>query len=80
MRAVAGAPSDAEQERVQAGISQIKAAAHDAGTRETFESIGARLIDRGAEAVILGCTEIPLAFDERSAGYPCVNATLGAPD
>jgi len=69
------APPDADQERVHAAIARVKAAAHDRATRETLQSIGAGLIDAGAEAVILGCTEIPLAFDERGVSYATVNAT-----
>jgi aspartate racemase len=69
------APVDRDQERVQAAIAQVKAGGHDRATRETLQSIGAGLIEAGAEAVILGCTEIPLAFDERSVPYATVNAT-----
>jgi aspartate racemase len=69
------APGDAAQRRVHDGIFQVKAATHDRQTGELFESIGAELVAAGAETVILGCTEIPLAFDPKRAGYPSINAT-----
>ena len=30
---------------------------------------------RGAEVIVLGCTEIPLAFNAQRASLPVVNAT-----
>jgi aspartate racemase len=68
-------PNEADQQRVHAGIFQVKAKAHGPGTHDTFESIGAGLIKAGAGVVILGCTEVPLAFDPERAGYPSLNAT-----
>ena len=68
-------PDHADQRRVQAGILQIKARAHDRSTQDTFESVGARLMKAGAEAIILGCTEIPLAFDPNGVDYPSLNST-----
>jgi aspartate racemase len=68
-------PSEEDQKRVHAGIFQVKAKTYDAGTYNTFHSIGAGLIKAGAGVVILGCTEVPLAFDPERAGYPSLNAT-----
>ncbi len=68
-------PDDAEQKTVHAGIHRIKAAAHDDATARAFEAAGAGLVAAGAQAVILGCTEIPLAFDAGRAGYPVLNPT-----
>jgi aspartate racemase len=37
-------------------------------------SIARRLVDEeGAQAVILGCTELPLAFDQVELGVPTVD-------
>lgn len=68
-------PNEADQQRVHAGIFQVKAKTYGHGTYDTFESIGASLIKAGAGLVILGCTEVPLAFDPKRAGYPSLNAT-----
>lgn len=66
-------PDEDDQRAIQSAIQQVKAGAHGDDTSRTFESTGARLVERGAHAVILGCTEIPLAFDTRRADYPTLN-------
>lgn len=68
-------PADDEQESIHAAIREVKAGRAGTRIRELFRSAGAGLVARGARAVILGCTEIPLAFDESAAGYPVVNTT-----
>jgi aspartate racemase len=68
-------PDDVDQPKVQDGIRRIKAAAHNRETCETFHAIADKLIAAGAEAIILGCTEIPLAFDQKGVPYLCLNAT-----
>jgi aspartate racemase len=68
-------PNDVDQPEVQDGIRRIKAAAHNGQTGESFHSVADKLMAAGAEAIILGCTEIPLAFDQKSVSYLCLNAT-----
>jgi aspartate racemase len=68
-------PTEEDQQRIQAAINQVKAGVHDRTTQETFQSIGLRMAEAGAEAVILGCTEIPLAFDPDEVNYPTLNST-----
>lgn len=68
-------PSEADQERTQTAIDQVKLGVHDLATRQTFESVGLRMVEAGAEAIILGCTEVPLAFNLENVGYPIVNPT-----
>ncbi len=68
-------PDERNQQRVQDGISSIKAGTHDSNTRDMFQSIGCGLVKAGAQAVILGCTEIPLAFDSSAVDYPTLNPT-----
>jgi aspartate racemase len=68
-------PDSADQERVQQAILRIKAGSYDCSGQDTFESIGAKLVESGAGAVILGCTEIPLAFKVDRVAYPVVNTT-----
>jgi aspartate racemase len=69
------APDAAGQSAIMGGIGEIKAGTHNDDTARRFEAIGARLVRAGAQAVILGCTEIPLAFNEGRAGYLSLNAT-----
>jgi aspartate racemase len=68
-------PDDVDQTRIRAAIAQVKAGRQDRLTRETFHSVGSRLVAAGSEAVILGCTEVPLAFDPDEVDYPTVNPT-----
>jgi aspartate racemase len=68
-------PRPEDQQRIQAAIGQVKAGAQGRSTQETFQSIGNRLVEAGAKAVILGCTEVPLAFEPNEVGYPSLNST-----
>ncbi len=68
-------PSEAEQQKIHAAIGQVKAGEQNRLTRETFQSCGRRLIEAGAEAVILGCTEVPLAFEPNEVGYFSIDTT-----
>ena len=49
------------------------------GSKQTQATLLAKaaeeLIARGAEVIVLGCTEIPLAFDVKRSRVPVVNAT-----
>jgi aspartate racemase len=44
-------------------------------SREGYVRVIGRLARRGAEAVILGCTEIPLLVSEADAGMPLLDTT-----
>jgi aspartate racemase len=68
-------PAHDDQHRIQAAIGQIKAGAQNRGTKEIFQFIGMRLIEAGAQAVILGCTEVPLVFEPNEVTYPSMNST-----
>jgi aspartate racemase len=68
-------PEDGDQARVHAGIQTVKAGIHDQETRGMFHSIGASLVREGAQAVILGCTEIPLSFEPREVDFLVLNPT-----
>jgi aspartate racemase len=68
-------PDAGDQERLQESIFLVKAGDYDRQRKNTFEAIGSHLVAAGAEAVILGCTEIPLGFNEGRVDYPVINAT-----
>jgi len=68
-------PSEDDQRSIQAGIARVKAGTANRQTKETFQSIGNHLVQAGAAAIILGCTELPLAFEPNEVCYPCVNST-----
>ncbi|MEM7787874.1 MAG: amino acid racemase [Bacteroidota bacterium] len=75
-------PDAAHQERVQDAIFEAEwglkaqSAPPDARARQALLDAADRLVARGAEAVILGCTELPLAIPEAARGVvPFVNST-----
>jgi aspartate racemase len=61
-------------ELVMPGIEAVKAGDRDTGRRRLAAAADA-LRKRGAEAVILGCTEIPVVLDAASSPVPVVDAT-----
>ena len=74
-------PSEAVQEAVQATIFapwglKAQSAPPDPRAREALLAATEHLVAKGADAVILGCTELPLAVPERRhEGTPFVNST-----
>ena len=66
---------NAEQQKIQSAIAHVKAGVTKLPTQEIFETAARRLIEAGAEAIILGCTEVPLAFDPDKIARPCLNPT-----
>jgi len=70
-------PTDPEmRDLVMPGIGRVKAGAVDEGGRLLERAIGA-LLARGAGAVVLGCTEVPVALDRIASPLraQCVDAT-----
>lgn len=61
-------------EWVMPGIAAVKSGDMAGGTR-LLSSAAHALRRRGADAVVLGCTEIPLVLDAEAAGLPVVDAT-----
>jgi aspartate racemase len=59
-----------------AGIRAVKAGAHDDATTAPLARAARRLADRGAQAVIAGCTEIPLGLPADAVGIPVVDPAL----
>ncbi|MEK8031102.1 amino acid racemase [Ideonella sp. DXS29W] len=59
---------------VMPGIAAVKAADLVLG-RDRLLAAARALQQRGAQALVLGCTEIPLALDDTNAPLPVVDAT-----
>ncbi|MCZ2498500.1 amino acid racemase [Xylophilus sp. Kf1] len=59
---------------VMPGIEAVKAG-DSAGGATLLVRAAQALADRGAEALLLGCTEIPLVLDRHNAPRPVVDAT-----
>ncbi len=64
-----------QEEQVMRAVFGIKAAVPMQENEDLLALAGQSLVDRGAELLILGCTEIPLAFNPDRVDIPVVNAT-----
>lgn len=69
------APPEEIQERVDHAIWAVKAGRIDAATRGRVREAGTGLITRGVEAIVLGCTEIPLLVDPEEWSVPVLDST-----
>ncbi len=69
-------PVGDEQDAVMGVIYDgVKAGVSDYNTEKFCSTVDA-LLSRGAETLILGCTELPLAMDMYSLSFPAVDPTL----
>ena len=67
-------PSATDQQAVGQAIGQIKSGDHEAAAR-IVAPIAENLCERGAERIILGCTELPLIIERLTLADRCVDAT-----
>ncbi|MGE5578545.1 MAG: aspartate/glutamate racemase family protein [Bacillota bacterium] len=67
-------PTGADQDQVMDAIYGVKAGDLEKGRRLAL-SAGQKLLSMGAEAVIAGCTEIPLVLQEGDLPVPVIDAT-----
>ena len=69
-------PDQAAQEQlVMKAVYAIKAGTNKREAEELLFRAGRELEAGGADVIVLGCTEIPLAFNAARSGVPVVNAT-----
>ena len=73
MRAVL--PDDDELASFMTLIGKIKAGNKSDAVAARMRELCNALIDRGAQAVIAGCTEIPLVLDETMLSVPLISST-----
>jgi aspartate racemase len=64
-----------EADYVMKAIARIKAGDTGKESEDLLAAAGAHLEAKGAQVLVLGCTEIPLAFNPARAKVPVVNAT-----
>jgi len=68
-------PDERDQEEIMRCIYEIKSGSHERA-RTGFSEVAQRLIERGAGAIIAGCTEIPLGLRASDvAPVPYLDAT-----
>jgi aspartate racemase len=70
------APDRRGQEVVTASIAAVKAGRRDARTGQALVPVLRELVLGGADAVIVGCTELPLVLDARDAPVPLLDSNL----
>lgn len=68
-------PSAAAQARVMAGIGRVKAGVVDERTAWLVASAALELSDAGAEALVAGCTELPIAIASSEFSVPVIDPT-----
>jgi aspartate racemase len=64
-----------EEEMVMKAVRGIKAGTDRKPIEDLLAVAGRHLADRGAELIVLGCTEIPLGYNPERVDLPVVNAT-----
>jgi len=66
---------DHEQVEFMALLYRIKAGDLGTGSRQAMAALAHRLVSKGAEAIIAGCTEVPLVLDAADLAPPLIDAT-----
>ncbi|MCK4346822.1 MAG: amino acid racemase [Bacteroidales bacterium] len=64
-----------ENEKVMKAVFGIKAGTSKKVNEDLLAEAGQNLVEKGAKLIVLGCTEIPLAFNSARVEVPVVNAT-----
>ncbi|HER24162.1 MAG TPA: amino acid racemase [Candidatus Atribacteria bacterium] len=68
-------PQEKDKEEIMKAIYAVKAGDLSNEIREDILKITHKLVDKGAEAIIAGCTEIPLILKEGDTSLPLIDPT-----
>ncbi|MBA7534884.1 Aspartate racemase [subsurface metagenome] len=68
-------PEEKDKGEVMKAIYAVKAGNLSEGIKRNIIKIAQKLIDKGAEAIIAGCTEIPLILKEGDVAVPLIDPT-----
>jgi aspartate racemase len=68
-------PEEKDKEEIMKVIYTIKAGDLSKRVKKNILKITQKLIDKGAEAIIAGCTEIPLILKEGDVSVPLIDST-----
>jgi aspartate racemase len=68
-------PDEEDQEIVQAVIDSVKAGDKGAAVRGRLAEVAERLVARGAQLLVTGCTELPLVLRDGEAAVPVLDPT-----
>lgn len=68
-------PDDHEQIEFMALLYRIKSGDLGPASREAMAALAHRLIGKGAQVIIAGCTEVPLVLSSEDLAVPLIDAT-----
>ncbi|HBY58010.1 MAG TPA: aspartate racemase [Candidatus Atribacteria bacterium] len=68
-------PEEKDKDEVMKVIYGVKAGDLSEGVKKNIIKIAQKLINKGAEAIIAGCTEIPLILKEEDVSVPLIDPT-----
>lgn len=68
-------PQGVWRERFMALLYRIKAGYTGEASRAEMRAIAQMLVDEGAQAVVAGCTEVPLVLDDGELAAPVIDST-----
>lgn len=68
-------PSATELDEIMILVNAIKAGRQDDNTGMALSKLAAALVSRGADAIIAGCTEIPLVLGDGAVRVPLIPST-----
>jgi len=68
-------PEEKDKEKILKVICTVKAGNLSEKIKKNILKIAQKLIDKGAEAIIAGCTEIPLILKEGDVSVPIIDPT-----
>jgi len=68
-------PTDDELSRLMDLIFGIKGGDQGEGVAAAMGDLANGLVDRGAQAIVAGCTEIPLVLDDKMLSVPLISST-----
>ena len=68
-------PNDAELAQLMELVFRVKQGEKSSEMAESMLRLAEALVDRGAEVVVVACTEIPLVLDAERVTVPVINST-----
>ncbi len=68
-------PDDTQLEKLMCLITRIKAGDRGDAVALEMQGIVTALVDNGAQAIVAGCTEVPLVLDDSMLDVPFVSST-----
>jgi len=68
-------PNAEDQGKLMQLINRVKSGEQDAAVRQEMNALANRLVSSGAQAIIAGCTEIPIVLDQADVDVPLFSST-----